>query len=249
MLLDDKVAVIYGGGGAIGGAIARAFAAQGASVYLTGRTERTLAHTAQTIAEAGGSAQVAVVDALNETAVDGFTDDVAHAAGRIDVSVNVIGYQDVQRPLDEISVDNFLQPVLVATRSQFLTTRAAARYMVPRSSGVILTFGGSGPQTLPGLGGFKVALDAVESVRRQWAVELGAHGIRVVSLKTGGIPESIPASQPGVQKIAEEITRETLLGRAATLADVGSVAAFLVSDEAATITATEINISAGALVD
>ena len=170
-------------------------------------------------------------------------------AGSIDISVNLIGYGDVQEPLLEISVEAFLRPITTAARTQFLTTRAAARHMVARGSGVILAFGGNGPQTLPGLGGFKVALDAIEGLRRQWACELGPHGIRVVTLKTGGIPESLPATAEGRDEITASIEQATLLKRAATLADVGNVAAWVASDHARTITATEVNISCGALVD
>jgi 3-oxoacyl-[acyl-carrier protein] reductase len=134
-------------------------------------------------------------------------------------------------------------------RTQFLTTRAAARHMIKRGTGVILHFGGGGSQTLPGLGGFKIVLDAIESLRRQWACELGRHGIRVVTLKTGGVPESIPDGFAAKAEITASIEQETLLGRAATLADVGNVAAFVASDRARTLTATEVNISCGALVD
>jgi 3-oxoacyl-[acyl-carrier protein] reductase len=99
------------------------------------------------------------------------------------------------------------------------------------------------------LGGFKVALDAIEGLRRQWACELGRHGIRVVTLKTGGILESIPEGFPGREEIAESIRQAMLLKRAATLADVRNVAAFVASDLARTITSTEVNISRGAIVD
>ena len=170
-------------------------------------------------------------------------------SGAIDISVNVIGYGDVQQPLLEISPADFLQPIINATRTQFLTTRAAARHMIGRRSGVIIAFGGNGPQTQPGLGGFKVALDAVEGLRRQWAVELGQHGIRVVTLRTGGVPESISDSFEEKDEIAAAIQKATLLGRAATLADVGNVAAFVASDLARTMTATDVNISCGALMD
>jgi enoyl-[acyl-carrier-protein] reductase (NADH) len=121
--------------------------------------------------------------------------------------------------------------------------------MFQRGSGVILSFGGGGPQTQPGLGGFKVALDAVESLRRQWACELGPHGIRVLTLKTGGVPETLPDPFPGRDEIIASIQQATLLKRAATLEDVGNVAAFVASDLARTMTATEVNISCGALVD
>ena len=102
---------------------------------------------------------------------------------------------------------------------------------------------------LPGLGGFKVALDAIESHRRQWACELGPHGIRVITLKTGGIPESIPDSFPAREDITAAILKDTLLKRTATLEDVGNVAAFVASDQARTLTGTWVNISCGTLLE
>jgi NAD(P)-dependent dehydrogenase (short-subunit alcohol dehydrogenase family) len=249
MLLEQKVAVVYGAGGPIGSAVARAFAREGARVFLAGRTQAKLDAVAGEIRSRGGAADTAVVDALDERTVDEFVDAVVAQAGSIDISFNLIGYGDVQEPLLEISVEAFLRPITTAARTQFLTTRAAARHMVARGSGVILAFGGNGPQTLPGLGGFKVALDAIEGLRRQWACELGPHGIRVVTLKTGGIPESLPATAEGRDEITASIEQATLLKRAATLADVGNVAAWVASDHARTITATEVNISCGALVD
>ena len=249
MLLENKVAAIYGASGAIGGAVARAFAREGATVFLAGRTKTKLDKIANEIRSNGGPAETAVVDALNEQAVDQFVDMVVEQTGRIDISFNVIGYGDVQEPLLEIAVKDFLQPITNAMRTQFLTTRAAARHMVKRGLGVILHFGGGGPQTQPGLGGFKVALDAIEGLRRQWAIELGPRGIRVITLKTGGVPESISDDFAGKQEIADSIQKTTLLNQVATLADVGDVAAFVASDQARTITSTEVNISCGAIVD
>ena len=249
MLLEDKVAVIYGAGGPIGGAVAHAFAREGARVFLAGRTKAKLDKVAKEIRWNGDAADTAVVDALDERAVDEYVNEVVEQAGHLDVSFNLIGYGDVQKPLLEISTEDFMQPIVNAMRSHFLTTRAAARYMVKRGSGVILAFGGNGPQTLPGLGGFKVALDAIEGLRRQWACELGRHGIRVVTLKTGGVPESIPDTVAERNEIAAGIQQAPLLNRAATLADVGNVAAFVASDQARTLTATDVNISCGALME
>lgn len=249
MLLENKVAVIYGAGGAIGGAVARAFAREGARVFLAGRTQAKLDKVAGEIRSIGGAASTTVIDALDEQAVDQFVAAVVEQAGYIDISFNLISYGDIQKPLTEISVEDFMQPITTAMRTHFLTTRAAARHMVGRGSGVILAFGGGGPQTLPGLGGFKIALDAIEGLRRQWACELGPHGIRVVTLKTGGVPESMPDNVPERDAIAASIQQATLLNRAATLNDVGDVAAFVASDHARTITATEVNISSGALMD
>ena len=249
MLLENKIAVIYGAGGSIGGAVARACAREGAKVFLAGRTKAKLDKVAEEIRSNGGSVETKALDALDEQAVDQYVDEVVKLAERLDISFNVIGYGDVQEPLLEIPVEDFLQPITNAMRTQFLTTRAAARHMIHRGSGVILHFGGGGPQTQPGLGGFKVALDAIEGLRRQWAVELGSHGIRVVTLKTGGIPETIPDTDPERDNIINNLLPATLLKRAATLADVGNVAAFVASDQARTITSTEINISCGAIVD
>ncbi|MFG2555931.1 SDR family NAD(P)-dependent oxidoreductase [Streptomyces sp. NPDC048581] len=249
MLLKDKVAVMYGAGGSIGGAAARAFAREGARVFLAGRTTASLDKLAEGIRAVGGTAETAVVDAREEAAIDAFVDDIAARTGRIDISFNAIGYGDVQKPLMEISEADFLQPIVTALRSQFLTTRAAARHMIPRGTGVILVFGGGGPQTLPGLGGFKIALDALEGLRRQWAIELGPQGVRVVTLKSGGVPESLPDGFPGRAAIVDSLVEATQLGRAATLEDVGDVAAFVASDWARTLTATDVNISCGAIMD
>ncbi len=249
MLLENKVAVIYGAGGPIGSAVAYTFAREGARLFLAGRTQTKLDEVAEEIRSHGGSVETAVVNALDEKAVNEYVDAVVEQTGHLDISFNLISYGDVQTPLLEISVQDFLQPIVNAMRTHFLTTRAAARHMVKRKSGVILMFGGSGPQTLPGLGGFKVALDAMEGLRRQWAIELGPQGIRVLTLKTGGIVDSISENVSGYDEIIASIQESTLLKRAATRVDVGNVAAFVASDQARTMTSTEVNISCGAIVD
>jgi enoyl-[acyl-carrier-protein] reductase (NADH) len=95
-----------------------------------------------------------------------------------------------------------------------------------------------------------VAFEAIESMRRQLGAELGPYGIRTVTLRTGGVPESMPESFEGREEIIERhIVSPTMLGRAATLEDVGNVAAFVASDRARTMTAATVNISCGALVD
>ncbi len=135
-------------------------------------------------------------------------------------------------------------------RSQFLTARAAARHMIPRGSGVILWFGGEGdPIRDYSIGGLQIAFHAVEAMRRQLATELGKHGIRTVTLRTGGVPETIPERLESRERIAEMLEGATLLGRTATLEDVGDVAAFVASDKARTMTAATVNVSAGALID
>ena len=140
MLLEDKNAVVYGGGGAVGGAVARAFAREGANVFLAGRTVAKVEAVAEEITIAGGTAETAQVDALDEKAVEKHIGNVSETAGRIDILFNAIGMQDVQgRPLHEMSFEDFSRPITIATRTQFLTARAVARHMIRQSSGVILT--------------------------------------------------------------------------------------------------------------
>jgi 3-oxoacyl-[acyl-carrier protein] reductase len=178
MLLENKSAVIYGGGGKVGAAFARAFAREGARVSLAGRTLEGLEEVAEKIRSAGGAAETAQVDALDERAVDEHADALAERAGSIDVSINLISYADLQgTPLAQMPLEDFERPVVTAVRTQFLTSRAAARHMVRQGSGVILTFGGAGGRDpirdyASGgfqvyLGGFQVALGAIDVLRRQ----------------------------------------------------------------------------------
>jgi len=258
VLLENKNAVIYGGGGSIGGAIARAFAREGARVFLAGRTLTTLEEVAKDIRSAGGVAETAQVDALDEQAVDKYVDTVAASAGSIDVSVNLTPYGDVQgTPLAQMALEDFERPIMTAVRTQLLTSRAAARHMIRQGSGVILTFGGSGGRDpirdyASGgfqvyLGGFQVAMGAIDVLRRQLAVELGPRGIRVMTLQSGGVPET--TREDWREAITESFVNTSMLKRVETLEDVGNVAAFVASDLACTMTATDINITCGRVAD
>jgi 3-oxoacyl-[acyl-carrier protein] reductase len=244
MLLENRNAVIYGGAGSIGSAVARAFAREGATVHLAGRTAERLEELAHEIRSAGGAAHFSQLDALDQRAVDDHADAVAASAGTIDVAMNVIGLGDVHgTPLAEMPLEDFERPISTAVRSTFLTWRAAARHMIRQRSGVILAFGGHG-DPLPDyyLGGFQVALGAIDYLRAQLARELGAYGVRVLTLQSAGVAEAPGADDP----ITRGIVERTMLGRAPTLEDVANVAVFAASDHARTITATAINMTCGA---
>src|SRR5436190_14939427 len=189
MLLEGRNAVLYGGGGTIGSAVAEAFGREGARVHLAGRTLDRLESVAERIRADGGAAETAVVDALDEGAVDAHADAVAASFGSLDVSFNLISHGDVQgTPLAEMSLEDFERPVITAVRTMFITARAAARQMMRQRSGVILVFGGYGdPPRNHHIGGLQVAFQAQEALRRNLAAELGPYGIRVVTLQTSGI--------------------------------------------------------------
>jgi 3-oxoacyl-[acyl-carrier protein] reductase len=258
LLLERKNAVIYGGAGSVGAAVARAFAREGARVFLAGRTRATLDRVAEELSGSGGSVETAEVDALDQRAVDEHADAVAARAGGIDVSFNAISHGDVHGvPLLDLSLEDFARPITVAMRTQFLTTRAAARHMTRQGSGVIMAITATTARpALPEVGGTGVTFDAIESQCRQWARELGPHGVRVVWLQTTGLPEALAdgihpaygAGPDGGMTRAELIAwmrRSTQLNRLTSLAELGDVAAFVASDHAAAMTATGVNLTCG----
>jgi NAD(P)-dependent dehydrogenase (short-subunit alcohol dehydrogenase family) len=251
VLLEGKNAVIYGGGGRIGSAVAEGFAREGARVHVVGRTSGPLESVAGRIRDAGGLAETAIVDALNEQAVDAHADAVADRFGSLDISFNLISHGDVQgTPLAEMALEDFEQPIVAATRTMFITARAAARHMMRQRSGVILVFGGYGdPPRGYNLGGLQMAFQVQEALRRSLAVELAPYGVRTLTIQTSGIAESIPEGFEGRERIVAGIDASTLLGRAATFADVANAAVFGASDMAASMTGTKLNITAGGTFD
>jgi NAD(P)-dependent dehydrogenase (short-subunit alcohol dehydrogenase family) len=263
MLLANKTAIIHGAGGAIGGAVARAFAREGAIVFLAGRTLDKVEAVAKEIAAAGGKAETAQVDALDERAVEQHTGAVADKTGRIDISFNASGIpqQGVQGiPLVELSADSFTLPVMAYTKAHFLTATAAARRMVGDGSGVILTLtSAAGRMAIPLMGGMAPAWGAVEALSHSLAAELGPRGIRVVCLRPNAMPETATITEVfGLHANGAGTTREqfqallegqTPLRRLQTLTEVANVAAFLASDQASAMTGTVANLSGGIIVD
>jgi NAD(P)-dependent dehydrogenase (short-subunit alcohol dehydrogenase family) len=261
MLLKNKNAVIYGAGGAVGGAVARAFAREGASVFLAGRTLASLDAVAQDISTAGGRAEVAQVDALNAQTVEGHLDEIARKAGSIDISFNLIGLGDSQgAPLVQMTQERFALPVVTAMTTHFFTATAAARHMAKHGSGVIQALTVQAVRKpYPNVGGFAVACAAIEGLYRQLASEVGPQGIRVVCLRSAGSPDSpgveevfrLHAKNAGMSWEAFEATigESTLLKRLPKLAEVANVAVLMASDLASPITGAVANVTCGEIVD
>jgi NAD(P)-dependent dehydrogenase (short-subunit alcohol dehydrogenase family) len=262
MLLQNKVAVIYGAGGAIGGAVARAFARGGAKVFLTGHHLAPVEAVVKEVVSAGGSAEAAEVDALDEQAVDTHLQSVIDQAGRVDISFNAVGIPNTKSrpPLVELDVEQFSLPIATYTRSYFLTARLAARHMVPNKSGVIMAVTAPTSRTgIPLVGGTGPAMAAVEALTRGLSVELAPQGIRVVGLRPQGMPETgrikevfrVSAKALGItpEQFHELIASRTHTRRLTTLAEMTNVAVFMASDQASGMTGTTINLSMGSLDD
>lgn len=263
MMLNDKVAVIYGAAGAIGAAVAHAFAQQGARVYLTGRQLASVEAVAGAIRAAGGSAEAAEVDALDEQAIDRHLQAVAGQAGRLDISFNAAGFSNAKAlgvPLVELDAQQFAGPIGDYMRSYFLTARLAARRMMAAKAGVILTV-----TALPGRagtalnGGYGAAQAAKEALTRDLSTELAPHGIRVVSLRPHGMPETrvmreafdLKAGRGGMtwEQFQAFLANWSHPKRVMRLEELANMAVFVASDKASGMTGTTVNLTMGAVAD
>jgi 3-oxoacyl-[acyl-carrier protein] reductase len=259
MILEHKTALIYGGGGAIGGAVARAFADAGARVHLAGRTRARLEKVASDIGEV---ASVAEVDALDERAVMEHSDAVAADAGGIDIALNAVSFGFAHGiPARDLAVEDIMHPIDAFLRTNLITAKAVASHMTARESGTILTLSSGASQVLqPGSLGYGTACTAIETMTRRLAVELGPSGVRVVCLRPHAIPEAAAigsfsgepfgrrAATAGVgldQWFGQWAKDVTLLGRLPTLAEVADAAVFLVSDRARAITGAVVDLTCG----
>jgi len=272
MLLDAKTAIVYGAGGAIGSAVARAYAREGAEVHLAGRTRSTLEEVAQRIRQDGGAAHVAQVDVLDRAAVARHADGAA-AGGGIDICFNATSNDDVQgTPLLAMPFEEFLRPVTKAVTAHFNVAVAVGRPMTRRGRGVILVMAG-GREAIPRLGGSHVAWAALAGLCRQLAAEFGPYGVRVSWLLSPGSPGyddhdgrpdaagAAPGAAPDAAGVAPGAapgaaeaegapgTVGLLTGHLPSYGEVANVAVFAASDWARTITASEINFTGGAVVD
>ncbi len=257
MLLENKNAVIYGAGGSIGGAVAKEYAREGARVFLAGRTREKLEAVAREITAAGGSVEVAVVDALDEEAVEEHAQAVASRAGSIDVSFNLITRGDVQGiPLIEMTTDDFVRPVTTGLTTTFITARVAAHRMVEQGSGVILALDSGSAKGSPMMGGTGPADAATDTLIRNLAAEIGPQGVRVLGIWTAGLPETFSKEslaavdsrlqdEAALQGLIESLDQMRMTRRSPRLNEVAATAAFLASEKAGAITGTFVNVTSG----
>lgn len=253
MILKNKNVVIYGAGGSLGGAVAKALAAAGAKVFLTGPNQHSIQKVADEIIASGGLAITAIVDAFNEAAIEQHLQQMVSKAGTVDISFNAVGVDVVQNiPLTQISAEDFVKPVTLTMQTRFMTAIAAAKVMMKQKSGVILSLTAT-PAGIgyPLTGGFGPACSAVESFSRTLASELGVYGIRVVNIRSGGSPDSrvfksaIDAMPDVMDPILKKMEGDTMLKKLPLMADIANTAVFLASDLAGQITGVTIDVTGG----
>ena len=271
MLLNHKNAVIYGGGGAIDGAVARAFAREGASVFIAGRTQAKLDAVVADVIAAGGVIETALLDAFDERAVEGHAQAIAEKTGGIDIVLNAVSVMhDQGTMLRDLSLNDFMLPIDGFLRTLFITSKAVLRHMGGIRSGVILTLSTPGSKmAAPGVLGHCVTCAGIEAFSRVLAAELAPENIRVICLRSHAIADAPAAGsytmnvfktqtsykETAANKPVEEwlpdspMAQGTMLKRLPTLYEVAETAAFLASDWAGAMTGAVVNLSCGAVVD
>lgn len=261
--LKDKVAVVFAASGDIAGAVAHSFSQHGAKVYVTARNLDALKALAQEIKANGGHAETAKVDALNETEIDNFLKKVISDNGKLDVVFNGIGadYSEMggRPPTTVATFEQFMAPIEKICGSQFLTSRAAAKYMMQtQSQGTILLLTAALSRSkLSNVAGITAASAAIEGLTRVMATEWGGNGIKVIGICPGALMETkrisgwidaaakeygIPAEQLVVQYKAFDI-----LKTGPTLKQVGETAAFLASETGMAFNSHIVDVDCGKL--
>jgi len=261
-LLKGKNAVIFGAGGSIGAAVAKEFAAEGARIFLAGRTHSHLEAVAKEIAES--VAQIEVVDTLDDSAINHYLDGIVKKADKIDIVLDVTGplakeYGNSTLAV-ELPIEEFLVPLETIVKSRFITARAAARHMIRQNSGVIIFITGSPARGhVPGATAIGAAFGALENLTENLALELGPFGVRVVCLRTLANIDSrsiqdtmdILAGKLNItqDQAMEQIAHSNVLKVSATVQDTANAAVLIASDRGRLLTATVVNATAGAALD
>jgi NAD(P)-dependent dehydrogenase (short-subunit alcohol dehydrogenase family) len=263
-ILQGKYALVFGAAGSVGAATAKEFAAEGAVVFVSGRTKATVDAVAREIHAAGGKAHAAQVDAYDEAAVTKYVDGIGKETGRIDIVFNAVGaapqeYGNGKDFLD-IPADEFIVGCNTMLKTQFITARAAGRHMVKQKAGVIvLLTGAPGGAHINGATSIGAACGAVEALTRNLALDLAPHGVRAVCVRSSAMLDSrtIQATMElisqlrGIPKeqIVAQIEGLTMMKRAASVHDTAHAVAFVASDRARMMNSNVINSTGGAVED
>ncbi|MEL6342512.1 MAG: SDR family oxidoreductase [Myxococcota bacterium] len=257
-MLQDHHVLIFAATGAIAQGVARAFAAQGATLWLSGRDRRVEALAAAISDETGVMAHCGIVDATDAAEVAAFVERAAREGGRVDAVFNGIGGTPAQlaypRLTVEASVEDFMLPVRHILGSQFLTAREAGRVMSAQpSGGAIVTLSATlSGMTAPNMAGITAACGAIEAMTRALAGDFGSAGVRVNCVRGSAMPETRTIQQTfaGQAALMGDDGPATLppLGRPITVADTASAAVFLASPLASGITGQVLTVCAGQFV-
>jgi 3-oxoacyl-[acyl-carrier protein] reductase len=261
MSLEGRTAVIFGGGGAVGGATAKVMAREGAQVFVGGRDHARLESVADAIRSQGGNAETFVVDVLDEPAAADIISDIAARTGSIDIAMNATGFlHDQGTMIEDLSLSQFMGAINQFLPALFVTSRVVIPHMGKSRPGVILTITAPAARlAIPGHLAHIVSCAAEEAFARALASEVGPRNIRVLCLRSHAISDAIAAGSYTAELFGPKAkdlgcvvedwlggaAAGTMLGRLPTLGQVAETAAFLASDRAGAMTGTIVNVTSG----
>lgn len=262
MLLKDKTVVIFGGSGAIGSATALAMANKGAQIFLAARQADKLEKAADRVRAAGGIVDILPLNVLDGAQTTAQVARLAQQIGGIDVVVNATGFMhDQGKTLEQLSLSEYRQGFEPFLNAQFTIAQAVAPWMGGERAGVIITtIPPSATMAVPGHLGHIVGCAGMEAFIKALAGELGMKNIRVLGVRSHAIADAVSAGSytaevfaPKAQALGISVEQwlggaahSTMLQRLPTLSQVAGIITFLASEQAAAMTATVVNVTAGA---
>jgi NAD(P)-dependent dehydrogenase (short-subunit alcohol dehydrogenase family) len=257
MLLPNKVAVITGSGRGIGRAMAKLFAQEGATVFLSARTESELTATAEEIACANGITAYLTADLTAEPDCARLMAAAREKFGRVDILVNNAGHYGPVLPVEEYPLEEFDKVLAVHLRAAFILSKLVLPEMYARKSGVILNISSLSAKSAFGWGSAYAAAKAgLLGLTRVMAAEAARQGVRVNAICPGPVTETEMSKQLG-KTLAERLNvspeeqlkgflSSILQGRGQTAMEIAQAALFLCSEMSSAIVGQSINVDGGA---
>jgi len=248
--LQGKVALVPGGGGAMGSAIASALAGAGAKVVVANRTLASAEAAAARIRDAGGDAIAVTADATSEADAERAVAQTIERFGSIDIIVNCVGggAGEVLHDAQSYPRDAWDWIMELNVRSTVVPTEAAVRAMIEGGHGGKVVNLSSVRAVLginAGYSAYVAAKGAIESLTRQWATEWAKHGINVNAIRPNFVDTPQVASLLGDPTFKAGIVSRIPLGRVGVTDDITGAVVFLASPAAGFITGQVIGIDGG----
>ncbi len=244
--LEGAVALVTGGGGGIGGAVAVRLAAEGAAVVVNDIDEGRAQATVDTIAAAGGSARAVIADVSSGDEVERLFAEVESSHGRLEILVNNAGLIGQTRHFLDADEEWWRRLIDTNLSSVFHCSLQAARLMAPRRRGAIIsTSSGGATRAHRGEVAYDATKGGIEGMTRAMALDLAPYGIRVNAVSPGSINVA-PAGSIGDDVLAQR-GASIPLGRVGVPGDLVATYAFLASDDSAYITGVVVPVDGGML--